>query len=107
MSAYLFVDVREVTDPDKLAAYRAGVLETVEAHGGRYLVLGGPAEVVEGDWPIGMPVIVEFPSRAVAEGWYRSEAYKPLLELRLQATKGAALLIDGCEHPPATLVAGG
>lgn len=107
MSAFLLVDVREVKDPDKLAAYRSGVLETVTAHGGRYRVLGGPAEVLEGEWPIGMPVIVEFPSRAAAEEWYHSDAYKPLLELRLQATDGAALLIDGCEHPPAALVAGG
>ena len=106
MAVYLLVDIRNVGDPDKLAAYRSRVLATVEANGGRYLALGGPAEAVEGTWKIGTPVLLEFPSRAAFDAWYESDDYSPLLKLRLDATDGAALLIEGCDHPPAALVPG-
>jgi uncharacterized protein (DUF1330 family) len=103
MAVYFLVDIRDVTDPDKLSEYRSGVLATVEAHGGCYRVLGGPAEVVEGSWGIGTPVLLEFPSRTAFDSWYRSDEYSPLLQMRLDATEGAALVIEGCEHPPAAL----
>ncbi|MDA7428967.1 DUF1330 domain-containing protein [Primorskyibacter aestuariivivens] len=103
MSAFVLFDVRDVKDTEKLGQYQSGVLETVNAYGGRYRVLGGQAELIEGSWAIGMPVLIEFPSRAKAEDWYRSDSYRPLLALRREATEGAALLIDGCEHPPKAL----
>ncbi|WP_161555729.1 DUF1330 domain-containing protein [Mangrovicoccus ximenensis] len=107
MAVYFLVDIRDVTDGDKLALYRSGVLATVEAHGGRYLVLGGPAETVEGTWTFGTPVLLEFLSRIAFDAWYSSADYEPLLELRLGSTTGAALLLDGCEHPPPSLVSPG
>ena len=103
MSAFVLFDVREVKDPEKLGAYQARVLETVDAFGGRYRVLGGPATALEGTWPIGTPVLIEFPSRAAAEEWYQSVAYRPLLALRREAADCAAVLIDGCVHPPEAL----
>ena len=107
MAVYFLVDIKDVTDSDKLAEYRSKVLATVEANGGRYLALGGPAEVVEGSWAIGMPVLLEFPSRDAFDGWYNGDDYVPLRQMRLAATEGAALLIEGCEHPPASLVPAG
>lgn len=104
MSVFYLFDIRQVTDSGKLAAYRARVLATVTAHGGRYRVLGGPAEPVEGDWTIPVPVLIEFPDRAAAEAWYGSEAYAPLLALRRAAAECAAMLIEGCEDPPAALL---
>lgn len=105
MSAFMLFDVRGVTDHEKLGQYQARVLDTVDAHGGRYRVLGGPASVVEGSWTIGTPVLIEFPSREAAEAWYGSDAYRPLLTLRGEAADCAALLIDGCVHPPEALSA--
>lgn len=104
MSVYYLFDIRKVSDSGKLAAYRGRVLETVTAHGGRYRILGGPAEPVEGDWTIGVPVMIEFPDRASALAWYGSDAYAPLLALRRAAAECAALLIEGCEDPPAALL---
>lgn len=103
MPVYFLVDIAAVNDPDAMADYATGVLATVERHGGRYLVHGGPAETVEGAWRLGTPVLLEFPSRADFEAWYGSEDYAPLLRQRLAATEGAALLIEGCAHPPAAL----
>ena len=106
MSAFFFFDVRSVNDPGKLAEYQAGVLGTVTGHGGRYRILGGRTELLEGSWTIGTPVLIEFPSRGAAEDWYESDSYRPLLALRREATDGAALLIDGCAHPPKALMPG-
>jgi uncharacterized protein (DUF1330 family) len=36
MSAYFFVNVLEVLDPDKMEAYRSRVFDVVARHGGRY-----------------------------------------------------------------------
>ena len=49
MPAYCFFDVREINDKEKLGDYRSKVFSTVEQYGGRYIVLGGQFEVIEGD----------------------------------------------------------
>lgn len=95
MSAYFLFDVREIRDPDGAAAYRARVFDTVAAYDGRYLVLGGPVEAVEGDWQPTIPVIIEFPGLEKAREWYGSDAYRPLKALRLAATDSQAVLLPG------------
>ena len=95
MSAYYFLDVLEVTDPEKLERYRARVLATVEQYGGRYLTVGGQCDVVEGDWKPVFPVLIEFPSLEQARRWYDAEEYRDLKTLRLAATRGNAVFIEG------------
>lgn len=95
MPAYGFFDVLEVTDGEKLERYRQGVDATVERYGGRYLSVGGSCEVVEGTWRPVFPVIIEFPSLAHARRWYASAEYRDLKALRLSATRGNAVFIDG------------
>ena len=95
MAAYCFFDVRKITDPDKVGEYRKQVFATVERYGGRYLVLGGKFDAVEGDWQPIVPVIIEFASLAEAHRWYNSDDYAPLKTLRLAGTEGAAVFIEG------------
>ena len=95
MPAYCFFDVLEVTDPEKLEKYREGVFSTVEQYGGRYLTVGGRCDVVEGQWRPVFPVLVEFPSLEQAHRWYDSEEYRELKALRLAATRGNAVFIEG------------
>jgi len=95
MSAYCLFDVLEVTDPEALEAYRCGVLATVESCGGRYLTVGGDCTVLEGEWQPGFPVLIEFPNLAKARDWYDGEGYRDLRALRLAATRGNAILIEG------------
>ena len=94
MPAYCLFDVLEITDSEKMETYRAGVFPTVEKYGGRYVVIGGPLEVVEGHWRPAFPVMLEFPSLAAAHRWYDSPEYAPLKALRLQATRGNAVFMD-------------
>jgi uncharacterized protein (DUF1330 family) len=92
---YALFDVRAVTDPERLDQYRAGVLATVEQFGGRYLTVGGRSEGLEGHWRPSFVVLIEFPSLAQARRWYDSPAYRELKALRLAATEGDAVLIEG------------
>lgn len=95
MSAYCFFDVREVTDRAKVDQYLTGVFDTVEQYGGRYLVLGGKSELVEGDWQPVYPVIVEFADSKQARRWYSSPEYEPLKALRLAGTRSNAVFLEG------------
>lgn len=94
MRAYVVVQV-EVLDQRVYDAYRKEVLPTIEAYGGRFLVRGGTMTKLEGEWAYSRTVIIEFPSRADAEGWYRSPAYSKLRDMRLKASRGNLIIVDG------------
>lgn len=95
MPAYFLVDTREVKDAAKMEEYKTRVTPVVEKFGGRYLVIGGPFEVVEGEWRPVFPVLIQFPSMDEARRWYDSEEYRELKRLRLTATSGSGVFIAG------------
>jgi len=94
MAAYVVVDI-EVTDPVAFEEYRKGVPDTIAKYGGRFLVRGGRLERLEGTWNPKRLVILEFPSGELAKKWHESEEYKPLLAMRLRASRGSLVLVDG------------
>ena len=71
MPAYVIADI-EITDAAGYEEYRRRVPATVAQYGGRYLVRGGAAETLEGDWQPRRLVVLEFPSIAQARRWYDS-----------------------------------
>lgn len=94
MSAYIIGRI-EITDPDLYKTYAAQVPDVVRRHGGRYLVRGGASEMLEGSLPDRRTVVLEFASREAALGWYNSEEYAPLREIRRKASHGDLLIVDG------------
>ncbi|MHB8272682.1 DUF1330 domain-containing protein [Bradyrhizobium sp.] len=46
-------------------------------------------------WPQPRLVIIEFPSRAAAEDWYKSAEYRRILSLRLKSSAGNLIIVDG------------
>jgi uncharacterized protein (DUF1330 family) len=52
---------------------------------------------LDGDWPFPRSVVFEFASREAAEGWYHSPAYQKLVPLRLKASRGNFIIVDGAE----------
>lgn len=97
MAAYCLFDNIEVHDPAALAEYARRVAPVVAAHGGRYVTLGGPVEILEGSWSPTFPVMIEFPSIEAARGWYDSEEYRELKALRMRATRSAGVLFGSGE----------
>lgn len=94
MKAYVIVQ-ENIHDQEMFTAYRSQVLPTVQAFEGTFIVRGGNFNAVEGAADFERLVIIEFPSREAAEGWYASPAYQKLIPLRLQASTGNFIIIDG------------
>ena len=94
MSAYLIVDI-DIHDAAGLEEYRKQVPATVTKYGGRFIVRGGKYERLEGDWQPKRLVLLEFPSVEQAKRWYDSEEYRPLKAMRLKASNGNLILVEG------------
>jgi uncharacterized protein (DUF1330 family) len=95
MPSYCQFDNLRIHDPQKLARYKDLVAPIVTKFGGRYVVLGGRVEVLEGAWRPNFPVMIEFPTLPQAQDWYRSEEYRDLKAMRLAAGSFNAILIEG------------
>lgn len=95
MAAYAFFDNVSVVDPGRLQEYKERVGSVVERFGGRYVVLGGEVDQVEGDWRPAFPVMIEFADLEAARRWYGSAEYAELKALRLAAVRSNAVLIAG------------
>ncbi len=92
--AYLVGQIT-VTHPEAYAVYSAQVPQTIAAFGGKYLVRGGHATQLEGQAQGERHVVIEFPSRTMAEAWYNSADYQRILPQRLNNSTGALVLVDG------------
>ena len=73
-------------------SYLERVESTVERYGGKWLAMG-EVQVLEGAWP-GSVVLMEFPSHAAAEAWYRSPEYQEILPLRTRTAISDLILVD-------------
>jgi len=93
MSAYMIARI-DVTDPEEYAIYAGQTVALAERFGGRFLVKGGPQEVLEGEAP-SRHVIVEFPSRAAAERWFNSPEYQRILPIALRASTRDVVIVEG------------
>jgi uncharacterized protein (DUF1330 family) len=94
MPGYVIGNIN-VTDPDAFEQYRGMVPATIAAYGGKYLVRGGVADVVEGDWTPYRLVVLEFESVERAREWYNSPEYTPAKAVRLKAATGDLLFVEG------------
>lgn len=82
MAKVYMIGTITITNPEGYKPYAAEAPKTVAAAGGKYLVRGGAATLLEGKQLGERHVVVEFPSRAAAEGWYNSSAYQAILPHR-------------------------
>ncbi|MEX0922714.1 MAG: DUF1330 domain-containing protein [Rhodovibrionaceae bacterium] len=107
MTSYAVAHLREVSLGEEIVAYVSRIDATLVPFGGRFLVHGDKAEVLEGAWP-GDLIVIAFPDRASAEAWYASPAYQEILPLRLRNSQGDVVLVDGVgpEHRATDILAG-
>lgn len=94
MPAYVLY-LGDVTDPERYEEYKVHAAASIAAAGGRYIVRGGEVEVLEGELPAGRTVVLEFPTRAAALAWYRSDDYEAARRLRLGAATATMYVVDG------------
>ena len=95
MPAYFIVDQLEVTDPDTLKEYAAGVGATVTKYNGKALVRGGDFEVLEGSYQPRRMVLMEFPDMAALKAWYDSDDYAELKKMRQSSSSSNIVAVEG------------
>jgi uncharacterized protein (DUF1330 family) len=94
MSAYAVAHVQAITVGPDIVEYLRRIDATLAPYGGRFLVHGDRADVREGDFS-GDLIVIEFPDRDHAAGWYESRAYGEIVDLRTENSTGWVVLIDG------------
>lgn len=85
----------EVLDEEQAAEYRRLAEASILEYGGRYIVRGAAADVIEGEATGRRLVIVEFPSLAQAREWYSSESYAKALTIRQSALDRRLTFVEG------------
>jgi len=94
MNAYAIAHLHSVRVGPDIVQYLERIDATLEPFGGRFIVHGGPIDVREGELA-GDVIVIEFPDRESATGWYESPAYQEILPLRTDNAEGIAFLVDG------------
>jgi uncharacterized protein (DUF1330 family) len=96
---YLILESK-ISDAAAYEVYKQLAEAAITQHGGRYLVRGGAAEILEGKWTnVPRLVIVEFDSPEQARGFYHSEAYQTARQARLGAAEMNMLVVAGVDNP--------
>ena len=88
----------DVTDDEQYKAYVAANAAPLAKYGARFLVRGGRFERVEGAGRA-RNVVIEFPSYDAAVECYRSPEYRRALALRLPASTGDVVIVEGYDGP--------
>lgn len=95
MVAYVIAGI-DVTNREDYRTYAEQTVASAKKVGGRFLAKGGEQIVIEGAAPA-RHVIIEFPSRAVAEEWYHSEEYQAILPIALRSSSRNIVIVEGFE----------
>ncbi len=94
MPAYVIADV-QVTDPAGYEPYRPLAGASIARFGGRFVVRGGKADLLEGAPAPERIVVIEFPDADTARRWYFSDEYQQALKIRQAHSTGRLILVEG------------
>ncbi len=94
MPAYIIVDVN-ITNPQRYEDYKKLTPGSLLPFDGKFIVRGGTAETLEGNWQPGRIVVLQFPSMEKAKAWWSSEGYAPAKALRQATSITRMIMVDG------------
>lgn len=94
MAAYVILEI-SVTDPTEYEEYKKLTPAAIAAYGGKFIVRGGEAKSLEGDWQPERIVVLEFPSVERANEWWSSDEYSKAKAIRQRAAKTKMLVVEG------------
>jgi uncharacterized protein (DUF1330 family) len=102
VSAYLISQV-QVLDPEGWENYRVRAAKVIAQFGGRYLVRGAQAMVMEADWPAEEPppqsvIVAEFPTMDALKSWYASPEYAEAFAFRVASAKRRLIFVAGLDQ---------
>lgn len=94
MKGYVILDIK-VNDSERYEHYKTMSSDSINKYGGRFLVRGGNAEILEGNWSPSRVVVLEFESLERARNWYNSPEYRNARQLRFETATSVAILVEG------------
>jgi uncharacterized protein (DUF1330 family) len=97
MKAYAIGLLKNVELGPPIVEYLERIDATLEPFDGHFIVHGDEPDVLEGTTP-GTLVMIQFPDRRRAEGWYASPDYQAILPLRTENSRSIAFLVDGVDR---------
>lgn len=98
MTTYAIGHLHHVDMGPDIVEYLEKIDATLAPFGGRFLVHGGPVELLEGAFS-GDLIVIEFANRERARAWYRSNDYQAILPLRTSHSSGDVFFIDRVSLP--------
>jgi uncharacterized protein (DUF1330 family) len=96
MPAYIIVDIT-IHNAENYEGYKKLTPASIAAYQGKFIVRGGQAETLEGDWQPGRVVVLEFPTIERAQQWWASEEYAPAKAIRQANAETKMILVEGLE----------
>lgn len=94
MSAYVIVEFT-VKDPDVYREKYAATAGKTAVDRGAEVLAAGTWELLDGDTGLSSGVVVQFPDREAALGWYNSPEYQQLIDVRGVAMDARFRLLEG------------
>ncbi len=94
MAAYAIVD-SEITDQALFDEYIRDIPAVVERCGGKYLVRGGPTEVVSGNRTPHRVVVIEFENIERARAYANDPESRRLGEIRDRSSISTTFIVEG------------
>ena len=95
MPAYMIVTAKIADREAFIGGYGAAAAKLVEQFGGRYVLRGPGAELLEGDFGAGASMVIsEWPDKAAALAFWNSPEYAEVKKLRADIADCQVLLIE-------------
>lgn len=94
---YYFIANIKISDFTEYQKYLENSGEVFKKYNGKYLVVDGSPEILEGAWDYTRVVLIQFDSKEDFDAWYHSEAYQEILKYRLNAAECNTILAKGLE----------
>lgn len=94
MAVYIVARV-EIKNPEAYQEYSRQVLGILTQYGGKFLVRGGKAEILEGSMEPHRLVVIEFEDADQARRWYYSPEYQAIARIRQANSEGNLYLVEG------------
>lgn len=94
MKAYMITFVRFQDYEAYQREYIIAAHAILVSHGGRAIAVADEKKVIEGTFPEGRIVIVEFPSMKQAEAFYNDPDYLPFKTIRQKYSKADSAIIE-------------
>lgn len=85
MSSF-FIALIDIHDPKRYQQYLEGFNEVFANYKGKVIAVEDNPRILEGTWPAGRTVVIQFPDDSELRRWYDSQEYQTLAKHRKEAS---------------------